>query len=397
MKLVAPITVILSGAVYGELFPTGKVLGSESCSTSGCHGGAGPNRGAYTIWKRYDPHTASASTLSNGMSERIVAQLHDAGRIEEQDPNKVNSCTVCHAPNRAVDPSMFKDLELREPTSVEMNTVSCANCHGGAEDWILSHTRKDYPKGALEKLGMRQLGSAYERANSCVACHQNVEDELIAAKHPPLVFELDGLLVAQGKHWREEENFSHAQTWLVGQAVALREVAAQVVRPPSKSDESLLVPERIEMQKRERLAEIEAIKLLLKSAGKTISSDGKALVKDADDYAKLISATPISAGQARDMLRLLLSQEVAFGASAFESLPEQSRVLASGYYAERLVLAIDRLNEALVVSEGKSAIDDGAFNELIKAADPPVSFDSVTCDVFKGKLAAVRKTFSLNP
>lgn len=389
--------VLISGAVCAELFPTGKVLGSESCSTSGCHGGAGPNRGAYTIWKRYDPHTASATTLTTGMSERIVAQLYDAGRVEHEDPTKTNSCTICHAPNRQVDSSMFANRELLDPTSVEMNTVSCANCHGGAEDWILSHTRKDYPKGALEKLGMRQLGSAYERANSCVACHQNVDDELIAAKHPPLVFELDGLLVAEGKHWREKEDFSHAQTWLVGQAVALREVAAQVIRPPSKPDKELLVPERIEMQKQERLAEIEAIKFLLKSAGKTISSDGEALIKEADDYAKLISSTPFSAGQTRDILNMLLSQDAPFEASAFESLPEQSRTWASGYYAERLVLAIDRLNEALIASEGKSAIDDKKFNELMKAADPPIAFDSVACDIFKGKLAAVRETFSRKP
>ncbi|MGJ8644598.1 MAG: multiheme c-type cytochrome [Luteolibacter sp.] len=390
LVLVASIPVLLSGALNAELFPTGKVLGSESCSTSGCHGGAGPNRGAHTIWKRYDPHTASASTLASGMSERMAA------RLNINDATQSKSCTVCHAPNRQVSPSMFADPALVEKNSPEMNTVSCANCHGGAEKWILSHTRPDYPRGALRKLGMRQLDSSYERANSCVACHQNLSDDLVAARHPPLVFELDGMLIAEAKHWRENKEFSHTQTWLVGQAVALREVAAQAISDPGKPDE-FKTAEKIEGFKKQRNAEVEAIKELLKACGTSFKGEGKALVKEADDYAKLISTTPISVGQTRDMLGRLLKNNEPFRAGAFEDLPKDYRSWASGYYAERLALAIDRLNESLIQAGQKDVIADEPLNALFDAAKPPVAFDSVASDVFLAKLAAVAESFSSNP
>ncbi|MEP2775685.1 MAG: multiheme c-type cytochrome [Luteolibacter sp.] len=385
--VVISLSVFISGTLSAELFPTGKVLGSESCSTSGCHGGAGPNRGAHTIWKRYDPHTASAATLSTGRSRAM------AGKLGIDDATQSTSCTVCHAPNRQVSPSMFADPVLLEKNSVEMNTVSCANCHGGAEKWLLSHTRPDYPRGALAELGMRQLGSSYERANSCVACHQNLSDELLFAKHPPLIFELDGMLVAEGKHWREDKEFSNAQTWLVGQAVALREVAAQSLREPAES----IAADKAEDFKERRNAEIEAIKELLKSGGTAFKGTGKALVSEADQYAKLISATPINAGQTRDILGRLLKNQEPFRAGAFDSLPKEYRSWAAGCYAERLVLAIDRLNESLVNAGQKPPIADEPLNALFDAAKPPMAFDSVASDVFIAKLAAVAESFSSNP
>lgn len=38
---------------------------------------------------------------------------------------------------------------------------------------------------------MRDLRNLYARANACVACHQNVDPEILKAGHPELVFELD--------------------------------------------------------------------------------------------------------------------------------------------------------------------------------------------------------------
>jgi hypothetical protein len=72
--------------------------------------------------------------------------------------------------------------------------------------------------------GMRDLRNFYVRANSCVACHQNLDNELLAAGHPQLRFELDGQSVVEPKHWQDPVG-SGAKAWLVGQAVALREIS----------------------------------------------------------------------------------------------------------------------------------------------------------------------------
>jgi hypothetical protein len=73
---------------------------------------------------------------------------------------------------------------------------------------------------------MRDLRDPYERANACVACHQNVSPEILAAGHPELIFELDGQSASQPRHW--QERYSHSQLWLVGQAAALREMSYQL-------------------------------------------------------------------------------------------------------------------------------------------------------------------------
>src|SRR5690606_19705103 len=60
----------------------------------------------------------------------------------------------------------------------------------------------------------------------CVACHQNIAPELISVgRHPRLIFELDGQTAAQPRHWTESPDNTPAQAWLVGQAVALREIS----------------------------------------------------------------------------------------------------------------------------------------------------------------------------
>lgn len=265
------------------------------------------------------------------------------------------SCTVCHAPMQHVSPTMLVS-PLKE--SDEMGKFSCANCHGGAENWLLSHTRQDYPKAALRQLGMRQLATPYQRANNCVACHQTLSDELVAAKHPPLIFELDGLLVAEPKHWKEEEHFSHTQTWLVGQAVALREAAAQAAREPSAR----------------RTAEIEAIKALLKATGTGWNFQKGDLVSEADAFAKQISSKPMGPAQSRSMLLLLAANREPFQMGAFQNVEEAHRSWAVGYYAERVALAIDRLNQAILAQGDKAPIPDAMIDTLL-TVKPPKSFD----------------------
>jgi hypothetical protein len=286
---------------------------------------------------------------------------------------KSTSCTVCHAPMRNVEPALFAPSGKDQAQDEDF---SCANCHSGGENWILSHTRPEYPRAALVKLGMRPLGSAYQRANSCVACHQNLSDDLVKANHPPLIFELDGLLVAEPKHWREDTDFSHAKTWLVGQAVALREAAAQAAREPGDR----------------RNAEIEAIKELLAASGTGwevgVETD---LVRAADDYAKKISGAPMTSAQTRSALDKLMRNRKPFEIGAFGIVADEYRMWAVGHYAERVALAIDRLNQSLVASGEKAAFAEEALDGLFKAAQPPKSFDPDVADHFVRLLDALLK------
>ena len=335
--------------------------------TSGCHGGAGLDRGAYTIWKGYDPHFNSSATLTNGRSKAMARQLG----IENAAESK--SCTICHSPMAQVNSSE----PVKPPEGHKIDSgVSCASCHGPADKWLLSHTRPDYPKDALATLGMRQLGNAYQRANSCVACHQNLSDQLVGAKHPPLIFELDGQLVAEPKHWREDEGFSHTQTWLVGQAVALRETAAQAKREPGDR----------------RTAEIEAIRFLLNATGSGWDDSTKDLVRSADDFAKKISSAPMSRGQGREILGRLVANRAAFQADAFGAVAKDYRAWAVGYYAERLTLAVDRLNQSLAPPGQPALIAKAPLDELFNAAKPPESFDAKVADEFVQKLDQVAKS-----
>lgn len=347
-----------------------RVLGSDSCATSGCHGGAGLNRGSASIWKRADPHFHSAATLTNGQSAAMARKMGLDRAVDAV------SCTACHAPMKNVAPSLL--MPGLNPQA-EDKDFSCANCHGGAEQWLLSHTRPEYPRAALEKLGMRPLGTAYQRANACVACHQNLSDALVKANHPPLIFELDGLLVEQPKHWREEADFSHAKTWLVGQAVALREIAAQTLREPSD----------------ERNSEMTAIEELLAASGTgwTRLSDTD-MVRAADDFARKTSAGSLSHTQTRAVIAALMKHRKPFAIGAFEAVPVELRMRAVGHYAERLALALDRLNQSLVVAGENAAFAEDALSDLFKAAPPPKSFDTDVAENFVRKLdalSAVRK------
>jgi hypothetical protein len=85
---------------------------------------------------------------------------------------------------------------------------------------------------------MRDLKSFYVRANTCVACHQNLDPDIVAAGHPELVFELDGQSAAQPKHWKDPED-SGPRAWLTGQAVALRELSWRLSLNPNGDPQAL--------------------------------------------------------------------------------------------------------------------------------------------------------------
>ena len=204
-----------------------EVLGAASCSSTSCHGGAGNRRDQYTIWLKKDIHSRSYATLRSARSERMATQM------DMEDPSTDARCTVCHAPVSGL-PSTLLAKEVHPEES-----VTCASCHGPSRDWIRSHTRPDYSHQDRLDAGMRDLRDLHARANSCVACHQNLDRDIRQANHPELIFELDGQAVDQPKHWREQPFWRGPQAWVVGQAVALREVSWQLHRE-GESDASAI-------------------------------------------------------------------------------------------------------------------------------------------------------------
>lgn len=204
-----------------------KFVGMNSCSSSSCHGGAGEKSDECVIWSKKDFHSRAFATLTTARSERMAEVLG----IES--PIKDANCTICHAPFQTVP----KELQAN-PLDITKG-VSCESCHAPAENWLRSHTRRDFTHADRVNAGMRDLENLYVRANTCVACHQNISTNLLAAGHPELIFELDGQAVSEPKHWSESANWNGAQAWLVGQAVALREISWDLANQENLSEDQI--------------------------------------------------------------------------------------------------------------------------------------------------------------
>lgn len=282
-----------------------KVLGTASCATSGCHGGAGPVHGAVATFTREDPHARSYDTLATPRSARMGEALGIA------DVRTSASCTVCHAPTASV-PEGLRGADLR----IE-DGVGCASCHDSAESWLRTHTRPELDHAAKVAAGMRDLRSAYARANACVACHQVIEPRLVeTGRHPRLIFELDGQLAAEPAHWREVHGWDGAKAWLVGQAVAWREASAA----RSAGRDTLAGTAEREA----------ALAWLVGRAGgerlEGLAADAVARRADAD----------WPAGEGEAVLRRLAGAGGDFRAAGVSRLEQ-------AYRAERLVLGLDRV------------------------------------------------------
>jgi hypothetical protein len=242
--------------------------------------------------------------------------------------------------------------------------VSCESCHGAAENWIRSHTRTDYTRADRTAAGMRDLQNLYVRANVCVACHQNVDADILKAGHPELIFELDGQSVAEPKHWSAEKNGNSAQAWVVGQAVALREIAWQVSQQASKQK-----PVDAGLQN-----QMEAMDwLLIHGLPITVSpieGSWPSFIYDqkwGDEVARKMAAASWSDDTTRQFLAGLVKLNGFFGNSSFPQ-PLKARL------AERLVLALDRLVAALPELKNNEPVQS-ALNRLFKLAQSLPDFD----------------------
>ncbi len=346
--------IFAAGAARGADSPA-KFLGANSCASSGCHGGGGAKQNQCLVWSLKDFHSQRpTATLTTARSKQI------ADALEIKDPTADVHCTTCHAPLHDVTEN------LRGENFKVSEGVSCESCHGAAENWLRSHTRKDFTRADRTAAGMCDLQNLYVRANTCVACHQNVDNKILKAGHPELIFELDGQSVAEPKHWSAEKNGNGAQAWLVGQAVALREMSWQARREQKidlRADGLFPIIFRAH-QVDDRLPAL---------------PDNLTTEQWSDKVASAAASLTWSDDLTKKYLSLLANDSAAFRDGSI-SQPLQAR------RAERLVLALDRLVVALPELKTNGSVQS-ALNQLFKRAQSIPDFDPK-------EFAAALETFS---
>ena len=358
VRWIAAAVVFASVAAPGADTPA-KFLGANSCASSSCHGGGGANQNQFLVWSLKDFHSQRPpATLATARSKQI------ADALNIKDATADARCTVCHSPLNGVPEN------LRGENFKVSEGVSCESCHGPTENWLRAHTRTDYTRADRAAAGMRDLQNLYVRANTCVACHQNVDADILKAGHPELIFELDGQSVAEPKHWRVEKDGNGAQAWLVGQAVALREMSWQLylAGPGSNSPEIVnspaaeryfgLAPLISEISEVLGIPTPEPVKnngVGFKNA--QVWSDKVAIAAAGMDWSDVMT---------RKFLHALASSKDFRDTSV--SQPLQAR------RAERLVLALDRLVAVLPELKNNAPVQS-ALNQLFKLAQSVPDFD----------------------
>ncbi len=330
-----------------------KFLGAQSCASSGCHGGGGAKQNQFLVWSLKDFHSQRPpATLTTARSKQI------ADALEIKDPTSNVRCTSCHAPLHDVPEN------LRGGNFKVSEGVSCESCHGPAEKWLRAHTRHDYTRTDRTAAGMRDLQNLYVRANTCVACHQVVSQPLLKAGHPELIFELDGQSVAEPKHWSAEKNGNGAQAWLVGQAVALREISWQF-----RKDGKSILADASKLSDTNLVQQCFALSWLLhqakadSSAMQRFPEDFYSFEQWADKLAKAESEVSWTQQMTHHCLTRLAGLSEKFSDA---KIPQRMHARR----AERLVLALDRL---LAAENNHQA--DAELNQLFKLAQSRPDFD----------------------
>lgn len=209
--------------------PSSTHIGVASCAGSNCHGSAAlepPAQGVlhneYLTWQRDDPHAGAYRSL-------LTPRALDIGRrLGIPDPSKSETCLACHTDDVPAG--------LRGARFSLNDGVGCEACHGGASAWIVDHAAAHRSHAANLKEGMYPTDEPQARAELCLGCHYGAADKpmthgIMAAGHPPLLFELTTYTAIQPAHYRVDADYrarkryvGPADTWAQGQAVAARGV-----------------------------------------------------------------------------------------------------------------------------------------------------------------------------
>lgn len=199
--------------------------GVATCASATCHGATSAFTDAhirqdeYFIWQRKDRHANAYNTLLNQRSRGIAAKLGIA------DAAQSATCLSCH--------SDFVPQPERGERFLLTDGVGCEACHGGAQNWLATHTRGYTDSAARKTAGLFPLWEPEQRAGLCLSCHQGddgarrMTHAIMAAGHPPLLFELDTFTQLQPPHFDADADYAKrkgapdaASNWLAGQMQA---------------------------------------------------------------------------------------------------------------------------------------------------------------------------------
>ncbi|MEQ1887646.1 MAG: multiheme c-type cytochrome [Alphaproteobacteria bacterium] len=197
-------------------------LGVASCAGSTCHGAttATPDTNVqlneYVTWVRRDKHAKAYEILLSNESQRIARNLGIG------DAHTAKMCLDCHADNPPAN--------LRSPSFQISEGVGCEGCHGGAQNWLSSHTAAPPHSDNVAK-GMIATEDPMVRAGLCLSCHfgnqeKFVTHRMMGAGHPRMSFELDTFTQLQPAHFVVDEDYrkrkgaiSGIKLWAIGQAM----------------------------------------------------------------------------------------------------------------------------------------------------------------------------------
>jgi len=236
--------------VQPTTIPGLSYLGNASCAASGCHAEAeatiqsGQKIGDESnIWSAHDPHAGAFRTLKNDESVAMAAKL------SIDDAATSSKCLTCHA----MDVPDKRRGELFAIT----DSVGCESCHGPAEKWLNPHAEKGWTigqrasigsKGMFDTLGLVDTSSIEARANTCVACHLQIDKAMVDAGHPALTFELYAYNYYTSYHggeyaihWDEPtDRMIDVRLWAAGQAAGRHAAIAQAQQWKDPAADALL-------------------------------------------------------------------------------------------------------------------------------------------------------------
>ena len=331
-----------------------QFVGAVGCRSSSCHGGAGEKRSQYITWSTKDFHTKAFAILTDARSARIAEGVGGGEAMANA------RCTVCHSPFQTVSqtrlaPGMHPD-----------EGVSCETCHGAAGSWLRGHTRTDWTYAMRVSAGMHDLRNLYVRANTCVACHQNIDNDLLKAGHPTLVFELDSQSVNEPKHWRDDDAWSGARAWLVGQAVALREAAWRSRTDPEPAADA----QETSMALAWLLPKVTSSQPTLPKIFEPDSSDLEPVQRQADELARAAANWNPNIDSTTSILHALAATGSEF------VVTNKTAAQPLFYRARRLVFALDRLSAAVNQNRATSLKLDKELNALREDVGQHYGFDA---------------------
>jgi hypothetical protein len=223
-----------------------KHLGVASCAASTCHGSTVPFvesnvlQNEFRTWNELDPHARAYQTLLTPESKKIARNLGLASA------ETAGVCLSCHADNVAVA-SHGDDFDISEG-------VGCETCHGGAENYIESHTKASHQENL--NAGLSKTENPTVRAELCVSCHignhtdRKITHTIMGAGHPRLSFELNTFSSIQPAHYQVDEDYiarkgdhNELQIWAIGQLVASEQLLTNIKAFPRSG----LFPELVHM------------------------------------------------------------------------------------------------------------------------------------------------------